>query len=112
MIDYSALLFDPAFGLLGVPAMMTTTAGVFDITVIDETRAKSHASGQMDTRSVGPAACVRIPELTAKGVDRSDYLGSVLSFNGRMWTIRNFDSLGSPNGDDAGLVRFYLKASE
>ena len=113
MIDYSADLYDPAYLILGVPAMLSAgTAGEIEITVIDETRRKTvSASAGVEVRTVEPAACARIPELTAKGVERDDYMGSALTFNGRNWVVRNFDVLGSPNGEDLGQVRFLLKAS-
>lgn len=112
MIDYSALLYDPVYAELGVPAMLTTTSDVVEITVIDDTRAKTLMTGSLETRSVGPGAFARIPELTEKGVDRSDYAGGILSFNGRMWIIRSYELSGSPNGEDLGEIRFLLKSSD
>jgi hypothetical protein len=111
IIDYSSLLFDPIYAVLGVPAMLTTTEGVVEITVIDDTKPKTTVSGELISLSVEPGAFARIPELTSKGVNRADYNGSALSFNGRMWIIRNYEPLGSPNGEDQGEVRFLLKAS-
>lgn len=111
-IDYSAMLFDPVYDELGVPAMLTTTAGVVEITVIDDTRAKMNVTGSLEVRSVGPGAFARIPELIAQGVDRSDYMGSALAFNGRTWMIRSYELRGSPNGEDEGEVRFLLKSSD
>ena len=111
-IDYSALLFDPVYAELGVPAMLTTTAGVIDITVIDDTRPKMTASGSVEVRSVGPGAFARIPELNEKGIDRSDYVNSMLAFNGRIWIIRSYELRGSPNGEDVGEVRFLLRSSD
>jgi hypothetical protein len=112
MIDYSALLYDPVYAELGVDAMLTTTAGVFDLTVIDDTRPKTQTSGSVESRSVGPGAFARIPELMNKGVDRSDYVNSMLAFNGRMWIVRSYELRGSPNGEDLGEVRFLLKSSD
>ena len=112
MLDYNALLYDPIYSVIGVPAMMTTIAGVFEITVIDETRSKSMTSTGLEIRSIGPAACARIPELTVKGIDRSDYVNSILSFNGRMWVVYNYDLKGSPNGEDQGEVRFLLRSND
>lgn len=112
MIDYSALLYDPVYGELGVDAMLTTTAGVVEITVIDDTRAKTQTSGGVETRSIGPGAFARIPELTEKGVDRSDYVNSMLAFNGRIWIIRSYELQGCPNGEDLGQVRFLLRSSD
>ena len=111
-IDYSALLFDPVYEILGVPATLTAgMAGEIELTVLDETRAKTTFSGNIAVSGVGPAACARVPDLTAKGVTRDDYDGSILIFNGRTWVVRKHEMLGSPNGEDLGLVRFLLKAN-
>ena len=111
-VDYSALLYDPVYAALGVGAMLTITAGVVEITVIDDTRPKSVSAGSLETKSVGPGAFARIPELTEKGVARSDYVNSMLAFNGRIWIIRSYELRGSPNGEDLGEVRFLLRSSD
>src|SRR5262245_36364588 len=108
--DYSSLLYDPIYAELGVSAMLTTTGGVFDITVIDDTRAKAHTSNNVEVRSIGPGAFARVPELTSKGITRADYINSVLSFNGRMWVVRSYELRGSPNGEDVGEVHFLLRS--
>jgi hypothetical protein len=113
MIDYSALLYHPAFAVLGVPATLSAgTAGEITLTVIDDTRPKTQASSGVETRGVGPGAFARIPELTANGIAREDYVDAVLSFNGRDWVVRSYELCGSPNGEDLGKVRFLLKAIE
>jgi hypothetical protein len=111
MIDYSALLYDPVYAEIGVPATMIAGAITVEITVYDETRRKTQTSGNVEVRSVGPGAFARIPELTAKGIARSDYDGATLTFNGRTWIVRSHEPCGSPNGEDAGEVRFLLMAS-
>jgi hypothetical protein len=110
MADFSALLYDPIYSSeIGVPA---TLNGV-EITVIDDTRRKTQASGSgVEVRSVGPGAYARIPELDGKGIARAAYKGSVLTFNGRSWTVRSYELTGSPNGEDLGEVRFLLNAIE
>jgi hypothetical protein len=125
MIDYSALLFDPVYNALGVPAMFTGGAEVFQpnvfqsnifqgglvkITVIDDTRPKSITTGSLETKSVGPGAFARIPEVTSQAIERADYVGTVITFNGRTWIVRDYELRGSPNGEDLGDVRFLLKA--
>lgn len=111
-IDYSALLYDPVYAELGVPAVM---AGA-DITVIDDTRPKSlpvvTAATVAEVRSVGPGAFARIYELTANGIARADYVDAALTFNGRTWTVRSYELRGSPMGEDWGEVRLLLKADE
>lgn len=112
MIDYSALLYDPVYADLGVPAVLTAagTAGEVALTVIDDTRAKTITSSSLEVRSVGPGAYARIPELAENGIERDDYMDSVLTFNGRAWVVRSYELRGSPNGEDVGEVRFLLKA--
>ena len=108
-IDYSALLYDPVYAELGVPAVI----GSSEITVIDDTRPKvlpvSAGTQAAEVRSVGPGAFARIPELTAKGITRDVWLGAMIVFNGRAWTVRSYELRGSPNGEDEGEVRFLLK---
>ena len=114
MIDYSAMLYNPVYAELGVPATLTLagTAGEIMVTVIDYTRSKTQTSGSVEVRSVGPSAFVRIPELIQNGLQREDCEGAILTFNGRSWIIRSDEPLGSPNGEDLGLVRFLLKETE
>jgi hypothetical protein len=68
-------------------------------------------AGSTELHSVGPGAFARIPELAALGITRDDYLDATLAFNGRTWTVTNYDFRGSPNGEDLGEVQFFLKAS-
>ena len=114
MIDYSALLYDPVYAEIGVPATLTAagTAGEVALTVIDDTRPTTHTSGGAEVRSVGPGAFARIPELESNGIARADYQDAALVFNGRSWMVRSYELRGSPNGEDLGEVRFLLKAVE
>jgi len=112
VIDYGELLYDPVYAEIGVPATMTTV-GVTGatLTVVDDTRAKSlPAGGSVEVRGVGPGAYVRIPELTENGITRDLWLDATLTFNGRSWIVRSYELRGSPNGEDLGEVRFFLKA--
>jgi hypothetical protein len=111
-IDYSALLFDPVYAELGVPAVI----GTGEITVIDDTRPKAlpisnaiQAATSADVRTVGPGAFARIYELTSKGITRDVWIDAALSFNGRTWIVRSYELRGSPMGEDLGEVRFLLK---
>jgi hypothetical protein len=110
-VDYSALLYDPVYAEIGVPATLAAaeTVGEVALTVIDDTRPKALMAGSAEVRSVGPGAFARIPELAAAGFARGDYMDAVLSFNGRTWTVRSYELRGSPNGEDLGEVRFLLK---
>jgi hypothetical protein len=116
-VDYGALLFDPVYAELGVPAMLTVVgaASALDITVIDDTRPKvlpmavTAAAGPAEVRSVGPGAFARVYELAGKGIARTDYADALLVFNGRNWVVRSWELRGSPMGEDFGEVRFLLK---
>lgn len=109
-VDYSALLYDPVYAEIGVPATLAAgTAGEIALTVIDDTRPKALPAGSAEVRSVGPGAYARIPELTAAGIAREDYVDTALMFNGRTWMVRSYELRGSPNGEDLGEVRFLLK---
>ena len=106
-IDFSALMYDPVYAEIGVPATMGCG-------VVDRDRrypAEGHAVGRppLEVRSVGPGAFARIPELAGNGITRDDYLDAVLTFNGRTWVVRSYELMGSPNGEDLGEVRFLLK---
>jgi hypothetical protein len=115
-IDYSALLFDPVYAELGVPATLTAgVAAAVDITVIDDTKPKvlpmavTGSAGPAEARGVGPGAFARIYELAGKGIARTDYAGALLAFSGRTWIARSWELRGSPMGEDWGEVRFLLK---
>jgi hypothetical protein len=109
-VDYSALLYDPVYAEIGVPATLAAgTAGEVALTVIDDTRPKALPAGSAEVRSVGPGAFVRIPELAENGIAREDYTDAMLAFNGRTWMVRSYELRGSPNGEDLGEVRFLLK---
>ena len=108
-LDYSALLYEPVYIEIGVPATFIGGSLVVTITVIDDTRPKALPSGSLEVKSVGPGAYARIPELNALGIMRGDYLDAGLNFNGRNWTVRSYELRGSPNGEEFGEVRFLLK---
>ena len=114
-LDYSALMYDPVYAELGVPAQFTAGAAVVSLTVIDDTKPTSMTPGggaAAEVRSVGPGAFARIPELNAKGIARAAYMDAALTFNGRSWTVRSYELSGNPNGEDKGEVRFLLKAAD
>ena len=112
-VDYSALLYDPVYAGIGVPATFASGSLEVTLTVIDDTRPLQLPAGPgLEVRSVGPGAFARIPELQANGIARDDWQDAVLAFNGRIWTVRSYELRGSPNGEDFGEVRFLLKAVE
>jgi hypothetical protein len=111
-VDYSALLFDPVYAEIGVPAVIGTS----EITVIDDTRRKVlpivTGAGVAEVRSVGPGAFARVYELIGKGITREVWVGATIAFNDRTWTVRSYELRGSPNGEDNGEVLLLLKADD
>lgn len=110
-LDFSALMYDPIYAELGVPATLTAGESEAVLTVIDDTRPKTMVSvgSPAEVRTVGPGAYARIPELSAKGIARAQYVDAILAFNGRAWAVRSYELTGNPNGEDMGEVRFLLK---
>jgi len=105
---FGAPLYGPVYAGIGVPATFNAAA----ITVIDDTRPVTNQGGNGEVRSVGPGAYARISELVANGITRDAYIDAALTFNGRTWTVRSYELRGNPNGEDAGEVRFLLKAAD
>jgi len=113
MIDYSTQLYDPVYAEIGVPATFINGEIEAEITVIDDTRPKQLPAGSsIDVGGMGPGAFARIPELAASGITQDDWRDASLTFNGRDWIVRSYELRGSPNGMDAGEVRFMLKAGD
>jgi len=113
VIDYSAQLYNPVYAEIGVPATLAAAGIELALTVIDDTRPKQLPAGSFaDVRGMGPGAFARMPELAAGGIAREDWKDAELTFNGRSWTVRSYEVRGSPNGEDAGEVRFLLKAGD
>jgi hypothetical protein len=120
-IDYSALMYDPVYARIGVPAVLTVASSggaEVEITVIDDTRpaavpisTQTQSTVAAHVSNVGPGAFARVYELTEKGIARADYADAVLAFNGRTWIVRSWDLRGSPMGEDCGEVRFALKSA-
>jgi hypothetical protein len=116
-LDYAALLYDPIYLEIGVPATFIAGEIEASITVIDDTRPKvitdwsmgSRGNSSTDVRGMGPGAFARIPELVAAGITQNDWIDAALNFNGRNWTVRSYELRGSPAGEDQGEVRFLLK---
>ena len=106
--NFGEPLYGPVYAGIGVPA---TFNGEVALTVIDDTRPVTNQGGEGEVRSVGPGAFVRIPELNSNGINRDAYIDAVLTFNGRSWIVRSYELRGNPNGEDAGEVRFLLKAA-
>jgi hypothetical protein len=101
MIDFSALLYDPIYAVLGVPAIVTPSTDASDIplTVIDKTEGVMIEEGNaISIATTKPAAMVRVSELSSLGLTRSDLKQGRISFNNGNWTIVATQPKPGPNG--------------
>lgn len=101
MIDFGALLYDPIYAVLGVPALLTpsTDASEIPLTVIDKTEGVAIDEGNgISISTIKPAAMVRMSEITAKGMTRDDLKKGSICFNGHDWTIVATQPKPSPSG--------------
>ena len=102
MIDFNALLLNPIYTTLGVPARLTLSDGRgFDITVIDKTSGV-HVGNNVEVPTVLPAAAIRYSELATLGMNKNDIEDGTLTFNGYTWTISNVKSDPNPSGEKSG----------
>jgi hypothetical protein len=124
-MDYQALLYDPVYAAIGVPAVLAPASGLttqVDLTVIDKTAGAdvgvSHAAkGSIGAASFGietvhPVAAVRMAELRANGLTRDDLDMSAITFNGRTWRVRSHVLKPSPNGLDDGEAWLILTEAQ
>ena len=79
-LDFSALMHDPIYQTLGVPATLTQGESEAALTVIDNTRPVTinTVGNPAEVRTVGPGAYARVQELTAQGITRAQYIDAML----------------------------------
>lgn len=109
MLDYQSLLYDPVYGVIGVPAVlwMGVPLGNVPLTVIDKT-AGLMINAAVDLQTTAPVATVRAAELLAAGVALADIDGKLLTLNGKDWRIASFDLRPAPTGQSDGEVYLFL----
>jgi hypothetical protein len=108
LMDFAALLYDPIYARLGVPAVLDLgTDGNIDLTVIDKTSGVEIGDGVIIS-TIAPAADVRMTELTANNLTRQDVNGAALTFNGKTWEVKSHVMRPGPGGEDQGEMRFIL----
>jgi|TARA_R110000782_G_scaffold30776_2_gene76353 hypothetical protein len=106
-VDFSSLLLNPIYDLLGVPATLTPfgAGAAVSIVVLDKT-AGIDISGQMDMMALRPAAIARLADLSALGVAITDVDGGSITFNGSTWRIDMHFKKPTPDG--AGELMMFL----
>lgn len=110
MIDYRSLLFDPIYSIQGVPAALLLADGrVIDgVTALDKTAGIDVGGGDVTVQTIAPAACLRVNELTEKGVALDDLLRSRLLMNGNEWKVTSHRPKPAPTGERNGEVFLVL----
>ena len=107
-MDFSALLLNPIYDVLGVSASLTPNgidAEAVTITALDKTSGVD-ISGELDMMSLRPAAIVRLADLSALGVAILDLDGGSISFNGSSWRIDMHHKVPTPDG--SGEMMLFL----
>lgn len=112
MIDWDALLNQPAQTLLGTTATLTPNGspGAVEISVIDRTSGIDVAGlGNIEVKSIRPGAIARMAELTENGITRHDLDGATLEVNGQEWRIQSNQLRPSPAGEAEAEVLMILR---
>lgn len=109
-VDYQAMLLDPIYATLGVPARVTLADGVtqFDVTVIDKTSGVEAGDKDAKVDTVLPAACVRAAEWKTHGKRPVDFEGASIEFNGSRWEVDSYPKRPVPTGGQTGEILLIL----
>src|SRR5262245_8074680 len=113
-VNVAGILYGPSspvYATFAVEASFENGVTVATIRVIDDTRPIADAAGNALVQTISPGAWARKTELDAAGIDKDDYPGATLTFNGQSWLVESFEMRGSPQGENAGAVRFKLSAA-
>lgn len=103
-VDFGALMLDPIYAALGVPAVLTLEdAREFPLTVIDKTSGVV-AGERVDVPTALPAAAIRYAELISLGLNADDIVRGTLVFNNGTWEITNRKLNPNPSGEKSGEV--------
>jgi len=111
-MDYATLLFDPAYSIFGVDAVLTLadTAGTaVPLTVIDKT-AGLPIGPNVEIGTIVPGAMLRASALADNGVDRDALDEAVIAFNGKTWRIASYYPKPVPTGEANGEIVLVLEA--
>jgi hypothetical protein len=116
VIDFEALMLNPLYATLGVPATLTLPAQdssdeevqITGLTVIDKTGGLTHGDHDVQIDSLEPACCIRRAELIANEITIAELDGASIAFNGSSWVIKGTPKRPTPNGSRKGEVLLIL----
>jgi hypothetical protein len=114
MLDFAALLHDPAYAIYGTSATITPRAGdPVSLTVIDkssglamQTSNQHHFNGVLTT--VQPAAYVRMVDISAAGWTRQTLRNAILDMNGKTWRVEASEPKPVASGEAGGELMLLL----
>ncbi|MBZ9760666.1 hypothetical protein LB553_07210 [Mesorhizobium sp. CA8] len=106
-MDWQALLYNPVYSSLGVPATLTLCGGFpINLTVLDKTAPKTISFKGVDVLDIGPAAAVRATDLA--DIDPADLRDAELTMNGRCWRVVSHQPSPAPTGEGQGEILLLL----
>lgn len=103
-MDYRALLLDPIYDNIGVPAVITLADGVtfVELTAIDKTAGVEIGDNKAKVESIEPGACIRVYEWKALGRVPLELEDATMQLNGSVWDVQSFKIRPSPGGPRDG----------
>ena len=110
MIDFSTALYGPLYSVFGVDAVVRCLySGTFSVRVIDQTSGVEVSdNGNVDVKTIRPAAAVRMQELAEVGLERSDLDDAALEMGGKIWRIKATMPKPAPTGEADGELYLFL----
>lgn len=108
MTDIWSNALDANYTIHGVKAEITAGTVTSDVTVIDKTEGVE-VGDPAGVLTVVPGACIRVTELTEKGLQRVDLAGGLITFNGNDWTITATRPRPTPKGEAGGELLLILE---
>ncbi len=89
MIDFDALLLQPAYGVFAEPAVLAIGAAAYDIAVIDGTRGVAVVEGgPIAVETIRPVVDVRRRALAQYGIVVADLIDAELLLAGQTWRVK------------------------
>lgn len=113
-MDFQSLLYSPLYEHFGVDATIRCLySDAFTIRVIDQTSGVEVSdSGNLDIKTIRPAAVIRVPDLTALGLSRIDLEDAAIEIHEKLWIIKATMPKPSPAGEELGELYLFLIEEE
>jgi hypothetical protein len=101
MVDFDALVLDPAYQTFGELAVLSIGSSSYDVVVIDNTEGVSVEDGSIaGMHTIRPAVDVRRSSVKAHGLDAAQLVGGQIIFAATAWRIKSV----AENGFELRLI--------